>query len=557
MVATKTKKLGQILVDAKKITDEQLELALREQRQTGEKLGAIFQRLGICTEKDIARVLAGQAGVSYVSLADEWIEREAVDAVPAELAEKHRLIPISLKENTLVVAMSNPLDLDTIDALGRLTGRYVEVVHATETDVQEALLKYHGAPGDLDADLQEAIEAARRAADAGTALGEADSPYVRLVDLIIRKAIEDGATDIHVEPEEKVVRTRYRIDGRLVQGPFLATQLRSIVVTRIKIMAGLNISNTRVPQDGRIRYKLGNRVLDLRVSTFPTVYGETVVARVLDKQNLVFGLEKLGMDKEMLAKFREDISRPHGIVLVTGPTGSGKTTTLYSALTYLNNPDTKIITLEDPVEYELPVISQAQVKPEQDFTFASGLRAILRQDPDILLVGEIRDGETAGLAIRAALTGHLVFSTLHTNAATGAIPRLLDMGIEPFLLSATLAGVLAQRLVRRVCPVCRVRQEPTDEQVRLLRLDEVEGEPSFTVGKGCPQCRDTGYSGRLPVFEYLPVDQEIRSLVSEGRDTDAIAANAVARGMTTLRDDAVAKLCAGKTSLTEAVRVVS
>lgn len=557
MVATKTKKLGQILVEAKKITEEQLELALREQRQTGEKLGAIFQRLGICTEKDIARVLAGQAGVSYVSLADEWIEREAVDAVPAEFAEKHRLIPISLKANTLVVAMSNPLDLDTIDAVGRITGRYVEVVHATDSDVAEALLKYHGAQSDLDGELQEAIEAARSAAEAGAALGEADSPYVRLVDLIIRKAIEDGATDIHVEPEEKVVRTRYRIDGRLVQGPFLANELQSIVVTRIKIMAGLNISNTRVPQDGRIMYRLGNRQLDLRVSTFPTVHGETVVARVLDKQNLVFGLEKLGMNKTMLAEFREDISRPHGIILVTGPTGSGKTTTLYSALTFLNNPDTKIITLEDPVEYELPVISQAQVKPEQDFTFASGLRAILRQDPDILLVGEIRDRETAGLAIRAALTGHLVFSTLHTNTASGAIPRLLDMGIEPFLLSATLVGVLAQRLVRKVCPVCRVAEEPTAEQARLLSLDELEGKPRYTLGKGCPQCRDTGYAGRLPVFEYLRVGADIRRLISEGRDVDAIAERAVAAGMTSLRDDAVAKLCGGKTSLAEAVRVVS
>ncbi|RKZ13487.1 hypothetical protein DRQ50_10365, partial [bacterium] len=291
--------------------------------------------------------------------------------------------------------------------------------------------------------------------------------------------------------------------------------------------------------------------------TFPTVHGETVVARVLDKQNLVFGLDKLGMDPTMLEHFRADISRPHGIILVTGPTGSGKTTTLYSALTYLNNPDTKIITLEDPVEYELPVISQAQVRKEQDFTFATGLRAILRQDPDILLVGEIRDRETAGLAIRAALTGHLVFSTLHTNTAAGAIPRLMDMGIEPFLLSATLVGILAQRLVRRVCPVCRIRQEPTDEQTHTLRLDEEDGAGRFSLGKGCPKCRETGYAGRLPVFEYLRFSSGIRSLMRENADADALHEHALTEGMISLRADTMEKLRAGKTSLEEAVRVVS
>ena len=496
--------------------------------------------------------------MAYVSLGEEWIEHEAVEKVPADFAEEHRVLPLSLRGKTLVLAMANPLDLDAIDAVSRLTGHYVEVVHASESELREALLQHYGAKTDLDALLQESVAAAREAAESGMKLGEHDSPFIRLVDLIIRKGVEDGATDIHIEPEEKVLRSRYRIDGRLVQGPFMSSDLQSIVVTRIKIMAGMNISQARVPQDGRIVFEFERRRVDLRVSTFPTVHGETVVCRVLDKQNVLVGVGKLGMNKSMLKAFRQDISRPHGLVLVTGPTGSGKTTTLYAALAYLNQPDTKIITLEDPVEYELPVISQAQIQVNQGFTFTKGLRAILRQDPDILLVGEIRDQETAQLAIRAALTGHLVFSTLHTNTAVGSIPRLIDMGIEPFLLSATLVSVLAQRLVRKVCPVCRVRQEPTPEEIELLGLEEVVKErPAFSLGKGCPSCRDTGYAGRNAVFEYLHVNGAVRMLINEGADSDQIQAAAVEGGMRTLRDDTLDKLKAGKTSLSEMMRVVS
>ncbi|MBN2071081.1 MAG: Flp pilus assembly complex ATPase component TadA [Candidatus Krumholzibacteriota bacterium] len=557
MVVTKTKKLGRILVEAGNLTEDQLELALKEQKQTGEKLGDILSRLGICTREEIDKVFASQIGVGYVSLAEEWIKRDAIDLVPGEYAEKQMLLPISLQGSTLLLAMADPLDLDTIDAVGRMTGHYVEVVYATESDIQEAHRKYYGAKSDIDTLMQSTIEESRAAAANDTPLSEADSPYIRLVDLIIEKAVDEGATDIHIEPEEKVVHIRYRIDGRLVQGPSLARELQSIVTTRVKIMAGLNISKTRIPQDGRIQYGKGQDKTDLRVSTLPTVHGETIVCRVLDKKNLVYGLEKLGMNRDMLTRFRQDISRPHGMILVTGPTGSGKTTTLYSALTYLNKPDTKIITLEDPVEYELSIISQAQIMAQQGFTFASGLRAILRQDPDILLIGEIRDTETAQLAIRAALTGHLVFSTLHTNTAAGAIPRLIDMGIEPFLLSATLISVLAQRLVRSVCPLCRVREEPTEDQKILLRLDELEGTPRYSTGKGCPSCKHTGCSGRAAVFEYLQVDSSIRRLISEGASIDAIMEKAIESDMRTLRQDAMEKLLSGKTSLSEVMRVVS
>ncbi len=558
MVVTRTKKLGQILVDSGTISSEQLELALKEQKPTGEKLGVILQRLGICSEDQIARVVANQAGVGYVNLAEEWIERTALDLISGETAEKLGALPLSLRGNTLTVALANPLDLDSIDTLGRLTGHYIEVVTAADSDLRAALIKNYGARTDLDSMLQDCIEQAGKAVESGAKLGDADSPFIRLVDLIIRKGVEDGATDIHLEPEEMVLRTRYRIDGRLVQGPFLAKDLQSIVITRVKILAGMNISESRVPQDGRIMFKIEKRQIDLRVSTFPTVHGETVVCRVLDKQNLVVGLGKLGMSKKMLKKFQRDIARPHGIILVTGPTGSGKTTTLYSALSSLNQPDTKIITLEDPVEYELSVISQAQIHVAQGFTFAKGLRAILRQDPDIILVGEIRDQETAQMAIRAALTGHLVFSTLHTNTAVGAIPRLIDMGVEEFLLSATLVSVLAQRLVRKVCPVCRVKEEPTAEQREILQLDELDNpNPTFTVGKGCPSCRDMGYSGRAAVFEYLHVDKKIRSLINEGATADDIQATAIEAGMRTLRQDTLDKLLAGKTSLAEMMRVVS
>jgi type IV pilus assembly protein PilB len=558
MVVTKTKKLGQLLVESGVITPEQLELALKEQKQTGEKLGVVFQRLGICAEDEIARFLAGQAGVAYVSLADEWVENEALAKMPADFAEAHHVLPVNLRGKTLVLAMANPLDLDTIDAVGQLTGCYVEVVHATESDIQEALLRYYGTKTDFDAILQDSIEKARDALRHGAKLGESDSPFIRLVNLIIRKGIEDKATDIHLEPEEKVVRTRYRIDGRLVQGPFLANELQSIVTTRVKIMAGLNISETRQPQDGRIVYRVGSRSVDLRVSTFPTVHGETVVCRILDKQNLIVGMDKLGMNPEMSKAFKQDISRPHGIFLVTGPTGSGKTTTLYSALSHLNQPDTKIITLEDPVEYELPVINQAQIQAQQGLTFAKGLRAILRQDPDIILVGEIRDEETARMAIRAALTGHLVFSTLHTNTAVGAIPRLIDMGIEPYMLSATLVSVLAQRLVRQVCKVCRVHEEASEDQRELLRLDDLEDAPkAFSIGKGCPSCRDTGYAGRCAVFEYLRVDNQIRGLITSGTPAKDIEAAAIKGGMLSLRQDALEKLVKGKTSLIEVMRVVA
>ena len=551
-------RLGDILVSAGLISTDHLELALKEQAQTGEKLGGVLQRLGIVTEKEVARILASQAGVSHVTLGDEWIQKEAVDLLPVDFVEEQRAFPISIRGKTLVLAMSNPLDLEAIDGAGRLTGHYIEVVHATDSDIQAAIFKYHGSRSDIDARIDKAIKEAKLALAAGTRQNEDDSPFVRLANLLIAKAVEERATDLHIEPEEKVVRCRYRIDGRLIQGHSLPKELQSIIVTRFKILSGMNISESRVPQDGRILFQHEGRKLDLRVSSFPTVHGESFVSRLLDKQNLVVGIAGLGMGKKMLAGFQQDIARPNGIILVTGPTGSGKTTTLYSALSHLNAPDVKMITLEDPVEYELPLINQGQIQANQGFTFAKGLRAILRQDPDILLVGEIRDQETAQLAIRAALTGHLVFSTLHTNDASGVIPRLVDMGVEPFMLSATLVAVLAQRLVRSVCPICRVRKDPTTEERELLDLDNLEiKNPVFTMGKGCPSCKETGYKGRMAVFEYMRMSDAIRQLIVDGAPASAIETQALADGMQSLRESTLAKVVRGKTSLAELMRVVA
>lgn len=558
MAQVKTKRMGEILTDAGIITEEKLGLALSEQKQTGEKLGAALQRLGICSEAEIAKVLAGQAGVESIDLNQVPIDRDAVNLVDRKFAEQRSLITINQHGRSLQVAMSNPMDLATIDDLARMTGKYIDVVHANERDILDALIRYLGAGGEVSGEIPLLIEQSQLALSTGARLEEEDSPFIRLVNEIISEGVSMGATDLHIEPEEKVLRCRYRVDGHLIQGAVLPLELQSIVITRMKILADLDISENRVPQDGRIVFDSGRKKVDLRVSTFPTIHGEGVVCRVLDKENLIVGLERLGMPAVVLEKFRRDINKPNGIVLVTGPTGSGKTTTLYSALTYLNRPDTKIITLEDPVEYELPVINQAQINTGKGFTFAKGLRAILRQDPDILLVGEIRDVETAQMAIRASLTGHLVFSTLHTNSAAGAIPRLLDMGVEPFLLSATLISVMAQRLIRTNCTHCNAPVTPDPAGLQHLGLEpsDLDG-ATIQAGAGCSLCRQTGFRGRMAVFEYLQITTELRDMIIQGKDATEIEKTALGLGQLSLRDDALDKLREGKTTLEEVTKVIA
>ncbi len=558
MANVKTKRMGQILVEAGVVTDEKLDMALKEQRQTGEKLGSALQRLGICSEKAIAQVLAEQAGVACVDLSTITPSPETLELIPRELAEKKAVLPLSHNASTLKVVLANPLDLELIDEIGRMTGLYIEVVHASETDIRDAMVKWLGLGDEDKVDDSRLIAEARAALASGAKLDQADSPFIRLVDQIIAKGVAEGATDIHIEPEEKVLRCRYRVDGSLIQGEILPRELQPIVVTRVKIMAEMNISETRVPQDGKIVFDTGRKKVDLRVSTMPTIYGEAIVCRILDKETLLLGLTNLGMPEVMTKSFIRDIERPHGIILVTGPTGSGKTTTLYAALSHLNRPNTKIITLEDPVEYELPVINQSQIDTAKGYTFSKGLRAILRQDPDILLVGEIRDVETAQLAIRAALTGHLVFSTLHTNSAAGAIPRLLDMGVEPFLLSATLVSIVAQRLLKRVCKNCSEPYQPSEEEIDYLKIDhEFLATADVRAGSGCNLCRGSGFRGRDAVFEYLRISDNVRGMIAAGQDAVDIAKAAESEGQLSLRDNALEKLRCGRTAVSEVMGVTA
>ena len=381
------------------------------------------------------------------------------------------------------------------------------------------------------------------------------APVVQLVNQAIIRAVKEGATDIHLEPKEKELRSRFRIDGILHEGPTFPKNLQAAITTRIKIMANLNISESRLPQDGKIIFPVDKKHIDLRVSTLPNIFGENIALRILDKEKLVLGLEQLGFSPHNLSVFRDSILKSHGIILVCGPTGSGKTTTLYSALSYVNSKEKNIVTLEDPVEYELPELCQSQINLKQGFTFAGGLRAILRQDPDIILVGEMRDAETVEAAIRAAITGHLVFSTLHTNDAVGAIARLLDMGVEPYLLSSSLVAILGQRLVRCICPACKERVRPEEDLLKMVGMDEKSKGLLFYQGKGCDRCYGTGYRDRIGIFEILPVSSFLASLIAKGTDSQTLKNRAKEEGMTTMMEDGLQKAVEGVTTLEEVVRV--
>ncbi len=549
-------KLGERLISMGIITPDQLELALKEQKRTGKYLGEVINSLGFATQEAIQTALAMQSGVNYVNLKEYLIDPEAIRLVPESFAREKLLIPLSVDGDTLTVAMANVFDLPTIDALQQMTGYFIDVSAANETDIQQAIDQYYGNVKSLEEIIQEAIKIAESKGGAGLGEDVEAAPIVRLVDHLIVEGTKQRATDIHIEPERQVVRTRFRIDGILQQGISLPKILQSALIARIKIMAGINIAESRVPQDGRILFHIGKRTIDLRVSTMPTIYGEDIVLRLLDKENLILGLDKLGFSPEHIQMYRQQINRPHGIILVTGPTGSGKTTTLYSTLSHINNLERSIITLEDPVEYELTVIRQTQVNPKAGLTFATGLRSILRHDPDIIFVGEMRDSETADMAIRSALTGHLVLSTLHTNDAVGSIPRLMNMGVEPFLLASALNAVIAQRLVRVICPNCKA---PYDPEPRLKKRFGLPADPGFTFyhGTGCQHCGNTGYRGRIGIFEVLAISSQIESMIMEKEDTQAIKERALSEGFITMEQDGIRKVREGITTLEEVERVVA
>lgn len=538
------------------ITPEQMEKAKLEVNKTGIPLEKALEKLGFISEVDIAKVIADSLGVPFIDLDEYLIDPEVIKFVPEDLAKKFKAVPLFQIGDSLMVAMASPQDIVAIDEL-RMASKInaIDPVLSTPDMIQRAIDRYYAALGSAEEIVKgltpEKLEASIKASGDLTEITE-EAPVIKLVNLIIMQAVKDLASDIHVEPAEDKVLIRYRIDGVLHEVQQIPTHLQTALASRIKVMAKMNIAETRNPQDGRIQLKMENKNLDLRVSTFPTVHGENIVMRILDKSTVLLGLSDLGFLKGDLNNFQRLIRHPHGIILVTGPTGSGKTSTLYAALSSINTIEKNIITIEDPVEYEIPLIRQTQVNPLAGLTFANGLRSILRQDPDIIMVGEIRDHETAAIAIHASLTGHLVFSTLHTNDAPGALTRLIDMGIESFLIASSIIGILAQRLVRVICSKCKEEYLPSDELIQDLGLKE---KIKFYHGKGCLRCKSTGFSGRIGIFELLLMQEEIKNMVTARVSVNEMRKKAISLGMRTLFEDGIEKIKNGITTPEEVLRV--
>ena len=551
----KSKPLGERLVDSGILTHPQLELALKLQKRTGEMLGEVLVNLGFVTDEILTSTLAAQSNVTLVNLNRIFIEPSVIKLIKEPFARKNKLIPISIESNTLTIAMENIFDVDIISELERTTGLLIDVVAATESDILSTLEIYYTGGETLDELIEESIQLASGHGDDDTGekfVGEA--PIIKLVNQIIIKGVRENSTDIHIEPEEKILRIRYRIDGILLLGPSIPKPIQNAIIARTKILSETDIAETRKPQDGRIKFKLGKREIDIRVSFFPTINGENVVLRLLDKGKAVLGLEKLGMNKENIKLFKKAIDKPFGMILVTGPTGSGKTTSLYSALSSLNSIEKNIITLEDPVEYEFPIIRQSQVNEKIGFTFSEGLRTILRQDPDVILVGEMRDKETIDMSIRASLTGHLVFSTLHTNSSVASIMRLVDMGVEPFLISSSVVMIIAQRLVRQICEYCKttIADEAVPDQIDDEFADKKD---TFYIATGCDRCNNTGYKGRIGIYEILNISTTIKNLIEKRATTQEIIDQAKKEGFKTLFEDALEKVHKGIITMDEAIKV--
>jgi type IV pilus assembly protein PilB len=554
-------RLGQILLEAGVINRAQLEVALAEQERTGERLGTVLRRMGLGSQEAIAEALAQQLRIPYIRIDTGALDEALLLQVPEPVARRHQVIPLRVRENRLTLGMVDPVDLIAADDVSRLTRMVVEPAVITLDDFQRAIGQYPTAAGTMGEIIEQITVPAHGGDDEPLEQLQAvaqDAPVVRLVNLIIVQAVREGASDIHIEPQERRVRVRYRVDGNLYTMMTPPAHVHAALVSRLKIMANMNIAERRLPQDGRVDLKIENQDVRLRVSTVPTTYGETAVVRILARSNAVVAIDRLGLRPDDARRFEGIVTRPHGIVLFTGPTGSGKTTSLYAVLSRLNRTEVNIVTIEDPVEYQLPGINQVQVNPKAGLTFASGLRSFLRQDPDIIMVGEIRDEETARIAIHAALTGHLVLSTLHTNDAPSAVARLVDMGIEPFLVSSSVIGVVAQRLVRVLCQTCREPYVPDPGVVGMLGLTPAPGAapPTFYRAGGCDLCNRSGYRGRTGLFEVMAVEDRVRELVARHAPASAIREAAVAAGMRTLQDDGVAKVLDGTTSLEELRRVV-
>jgi type IV pilus assembly protein PilB len=549
-----------VLQDAGLVTRKQVEGA-RSRLNGANNVVDLLIKDGIVSESDISRSLAAQAHMDWIDLSSMIIPPVVIKQIRAEDARRFKVIPIVFGETGLVVAVSDPLDIDTIDSLSFLLQRELELVCTSPEKIREALIKYYGTADEaadiLQERLGEDVDLGLEIGDGAAAVetDEADAPIIRMVSMLLIEAHRAGASDIHLEPLDKKFRVRFRIDGVLQEMQAPPKRLQSAIISRLKIMTGsMSIAEKRLPQDGRIQVKIKKKPIDLRVSTIPTNHGESVVMRVLDKSSLMLGLPELGFLSDDQETFERLIQLPDGILLVTGPTGSGKTSTLYACLNYINKPDRKIITVEEPIEYQMTGINQVQVNPEIGMTFPAALRSILRQAPNIIMIGEIRDLETATIATNASLTGHLVFSTLHTNDAPSAVPRLIDIGVQPFLVASSIRAIMAQRLVRRLCPNCKQPGELSETELRALRIEPGQLRDAQVMKPvGCDQCRNTGYKGRMGIFEILVIDDETRHMINKRSATLLLRQCARELGMHTLREDGVRKVLAGLTSAEEVI----
>jgi len=560
-VVAQRRMLGEILVENGLLNSEQLAQAVNEQQQTHEKLGKILVRSGFINDEQLMEALEFSLGIPRVRISQLDINPEIVKMLPTTMLSKHKILPLSINQGRMTLIMSDPLNYHAIDDVRILTGMDVVPVMASEREMESAIQQHVALQ--VDSKMEKLLGELSQynygykieTETTGMELND-DAPVIRMVNSLLKQAVQGGASDIHIEPLENDVRVRFRIDGELWEVLSLPKKSFPATVSRIKIMADLDISEKRIPQDGRTRLIIDGREIDFRISTLPSIQGEKIVMRILDRTNAIMSLEKLGFGTENEQKIKSLIRRPHGMIIVTGPTGSGKTTTLYSVLTELNNPNRNIITLEDPVEYSLPGINQVQINTKAGLTFPAGLRAILRQDPDIIMVGEMRDGETAELGVRAALTGHLFFSTLHTNSSAGTIARMVNMGIENYLLSSSLVGVVSQRLIRRLCKNCSKPYQLDEETAVRLKIPEYAGK-QFYAPTGCNMCRQSGYLGRMALHEVMEVGMETRKAITNNiQSEDELEEIAVGEGMITMSMDGVQKAALGLTSLQEVMRGV-
>lgn len=551
----------EILRDTGLVTRSQLDHAQSEANESVSVVDRLIEH-GVVSSEDVTRALAAQANMDFVDLSQLAISSEVINLIPSDVARRYKVVPVAQVDSGLMVAIGDPLDFDTFDSIGYLLKQHVEFVCATPGQIQAALHKYYGTAEEavqaLEGQLGDEISIGGEGGTGGDGDGDTgDAPVIRLVTMLLMEAYKMRASDIHLEPMEKRFRVRFRVDGVLLEMQNPPKKLQSAIISRLKIMTGtMSIAEKRVPQDGRIQVKIGKKALDLRVSTVPTTHGESIVMRILDKSSLALGLPQLGFFSDDQEMFEQMIGLPDGILLVTGPTGSGKTTTLYACLNTINRPDRKIITVEDPVEYQMSGINQVQVNADIGMTFPAALRSILRQAPNIIMIGEIRDAETANIAINASLTGHLVFSTLHTNDAPSAVARLVDIGVQPFLVSSSVRAILAQRLVRKLCPQCKQPHELTPDEMLALRLDPNQMEEATIMrAVGCEACRGLGYKGRMGLFEIFRIDDEVRMMINEHASTLALRKRARELGMRTLREDGVRKVLAGITTAEEVISI--